>query len=150
MDKIKISGEFNMNVFKIINNKKHLIETYSDKNLVVDHGKQSIIKLLANDGITNYISQIAFGEGTVDPAAGDIDLTNKYIKNILGYSYSGMNTIIFNWELLAIEGNGLIITEYGLFSNGDMLFARKVRSAIEKEIDIIFEGTWRISFITCP
>ena len=39
---INIKDVFSMNVFEIFNNKKHLIETYSDKNLVVNLGKYSL------------------------------------------------------------------------------------------------------------
>ena len=32
MDKLTVKDEFSMKVFKIVNGKKQLIETYSDKN----------------------------------------------------------------------------------------------------------------------
>lgn len=152
MDKIRIKGEFLMNAFKIVNGEKRLFETYKDDNLIVDSGRYALCRLLANNGYTNYyVNKIAFGEGTVAPVAGDTDLTVGYFrKNIIDYLHTGSNIITFNWELLATEGNGLAIAEYGLYTNGDYLFARKIRSVINKADDIILEGSWKITFVLCP
>ena len=144
---INIKDVFSMNVFEIFNNKKHLIETYSDKNLVVNLGKYSLCRLLSNNTPENYyIDQMGFGEGTDDPTSGDVGLTNQILVPIIDYTEYGLSTIIFNWELLTHEGNGMMITEYGLFTHGNILFARKIRSAIEKKVNIILEGTWKIVF----
>lgn len=150
MNNINIKGEFLMNVFKIINGEKHLIEKYSDKNLVVNTGKYALCRLLTGDNSNFFVNEIAFGEGTSIPHETDTTLLNEYKRNIIDYTYTDMNIVNFNWELLATEGNGLMITEYGLFANGNFLFARKVRDVIEKKIDIVLEGTWKITFQICP
>lgn len=146
-DIIKIIGNFEMKMFKIINDKKILIENYKDKNKIVTLGKDILRKLIANDGTDNYLSQIAFGTDGTEPTIADTDLTSKYIKNLSSFSYDGETSVKFNWNLAAGEANGKAIQEYGLFSNDSVLFARKVRTVINKESDIVLEGTWKITFI---
>lgn len=152
MSRISVKGIFSMNVFKIIEGKKHLIETYLDNNLVVNLGRYSLCRLLSNNAPGDYfIDQIAFGEGNVAPTTNDVTLQSLpnpyYIKPIIDYTESGLTTIIFNWELLTHEANGLMISEYGLYSHGEILFARKIRSVIEKKVNVILEGYWKIIFI---
>lgn len=147
MDNIRILGEFSMKTFKIIDNKKHLIESYVDKNLVVDEGRFAMCKLLSTASSVYHISRIGFGDGMNLPDVGDGSLTNLYLKNIIDFNYSGLKEVIFNWELLANESNGLMIREYGLFTFGGTLFSRKIRTEIEKKINIVLEGSWKIIFI---
>ena len=136
-----------MDVFKIINNEKILIEHYKDNNKVVTLGKDKLRKMLANDGTENYISQIAFGSDSTEPTIADTNLTDRYIKPIISYEYVNTTSVKFNWALTAGESNGLSIYEYGLFTEDTTLFARKVRTVIEKEADIVLEGFWTITFI---
>ena len=149
MDKIKVSGEFSMNVFKIIDGKKHLIESFVDKNLVVDVGKWCLCRVISNLQDC-YVNQIGFGEGTSAPDVGDTGLTATYwIRPITSATHSTpTNEVIFNWILPSSEANGIAISEYGLFANGDYLFSRKLGTqVINKEEDIILDGTWKIIFI---
>jgi hypothetical protein len=51
-----------------------------------------------------------------------------------------------NWSLEEDEENGKSITEFGLLTESDVLFARKVREVIEKTVDIRLEGKWQLIF----
>jgi hypothetical protein len=144
---IKIIGDFEMDVFKIIDNEKILIEHYEDNNKVVTLGKDKLRKMLANDGTENYISKIAFGTDSTEPTIADTNLTDRFIKSIISYEYTDTTSIQFNWALVAGEANGMAIYEYGLFTEDTTLFARKVRTVINKEADIVLEGYWKITFI---
>ena len=146
-DIIKVIGDFEMYVFKIINGEKILIEHYKDNNKVVTLGKDKMRKMLANDGTENYISQIAFGSDSTEPTIADTNLTDRYIKDTISYEYVDTTSIKFSWALAAGESNGLSIYEYGLFTKDTTLFARKVRTVIDKEADVVLEGTWKITFI---
>ena len=145
-ENIKIVGDFSMRVFKIINNEKILTETYVDNNKVVTLGKNILRMLMANDGTDNHISQIAFGSDPTEPTIADTNLTDRFIKDVISYDYVDSTAIKFNWELASGESNGLAISEYGLFNNNTILFARKVRTVIQKESDVVLEGDWKITF----
>ena len=150
-NKIKISGKFHMDVFKLINGEKHLIESYDDNNLVVNTGKWCLVRMISYpwQQVKYIISRIAFGEWTAIPTIHDTltpFINNGFIKNIIDYEHTSQTEVIFNWELSALEANGMTIAEYGLATT-DYLFARVVRTAIQKEADIIIEGKWTIIFI---
>jgi hypothetical protein len=137
---IKPVGIFRLKVFK----KGVLIEEYEDKNLIVNQGRNHIAQLLGG-GATDPIDTIGFGEGSATPAAGDTGLTNDYTKPIGAVSYPSTGQLQIDWSLETSEGNGMAITEFGLFW-ATYLFARKTRAAINKDSDIRLEGTWTINF----
>jgi len=145
---IKIVGNFEMKVFQNINNKLKLIEHYKDFNLVVNVGKEKICRLLVNDNGSNWINKIGFGTSDSAVNISDTSLTDGYIKNVNSYSYEDDNTSIkFNWDLGLTENNGVTIKEYGLICEDFTLFSRKIRTGINKESNISFDGTWSIKFI---
>lgn len=143
-DFIEINGIFEMEVWKHNNNSKILIEKYKDDNLIVNLGKNKIIKLLSNDGIDNYISAIQFGTNITSPIITDTAITNPFLKSLDSYNYPAEKTVKFNWSVELNEANGLSIAEYGLTCQDGTLFARKVRSVIEKASDITINGAWSI------
>ena len=149
MDKIKITGEFRLNVFRIINGKKYLIKSIKDKNLVVTDGKDMLSSLLCNDVSADHshITQIGFGTDNTPPVISDDNLDNLLIKGIDNCVVAqDAVEIDFNWTLGQTEGNGMTIAEYGLFSAGSSLFSRIIQPVIHKESDIIFTGEWKIIF----
>lgn len=140
-ESIRVKGTFTMKVFK----RGVLLENIIEPNLVVNLGLNQIAQLISG-GAATFIDTIGFGEGTSAPAAGDTALTNAYTKNVNGVTYPSTGEALFAWSLETTEGNGLAITEFGLFFDGTNLFSRKTRAAINKDSDIRLEGTWSINF----
>jgi len=140
-DQLKPQGIFKLNVWE----SGVLIEQYEDKNLIVDTGLNRIASLLGGLS-TDPVDEIGFGEGDAAPAAGDTDLTVGYVtKAFSAVALSGTGDVEFSFSLETSEGNGLAITEFGLFADG-VLVSRKTRAAINKSSDIRLEGTWTIKF----
>lgn len=146
-DFIELYGIFEMKIYKLINNKLILIEEYIDKNLIVTVGKEKICNLLANDGVSNYINQIIFGTSGITPTINDTSITNPFPKSTTGFSYPTVKSVKFEWTLGLAENNGVTIKEYGLTCADGTLFSRKVRSGIDKEADVLLEGSWTIGFV---
>lgn len=144
---IKLHGIFELRVFKLIDGKLELIEDYIDKNLVVNVGKEKLCMLLADDGASNYIDRIIFGTSGTAPALVDTSITNPFPKSTTGYSYPSQTSVKFEWTLGLTENNGVTIREYGLATADSTLFSRKVRSGIDKEADVLLEGSWTIGFV---
>lgn len=136
-------GIFTLNVFR----GGKLIETYEDKNLVVDLSKQQLARLIGGDVTNRSITKIGFGTNGTAPAAGNTTLTDAYVKLLGGVSYPATNSVEFAFTLGTTEANGKSIMEFGLFTGGDVLFARKTRlGAIVKDSDLSLAGSWRINF----
>jgi hypothetical protein len=124
-----------------------LIELYEDKNLVVDASKQQLARLIGGDVTNRSITKIGFGTSGTAPAAGNTTLTGAFVKALGTVTYPVAGTVQFAFTLGTSEGNGLSIMEFGLFTAGDVLFARKVRTgAIVKDSDLTLAGTWQITF----
>jgi hypothetical protein len=137
------TGMFQVQVIDIRSEK--VIETYSEKNLVVTLGKTNITKLLGGDAAGKKISQIAIGTGNIPAALTDTTLTGMFSKSISGATYPDSNSVLFTWSLEASEGNGMTIREFGLLNDNGVLCARKVRTDIVKTSDVRLVGSWKIS-----
>lgn len=136
-------GIFTLNVFR----GGKLIETYEDKNLVVNLSKQQLARLIGGDVANRSITKIGFGTSGTAPAGGNTTLTDAYVKLLGGVTYPATNSVEFAFTLGTSEANGKSIMEFGLFTAGDVLFARKTRAgAIVKDSDLSLAGSWRITF----
>jgi len=140
---VSASGLFVMQVWR----KGELIETYQDKNLIVDAGRTVFAHLLGGDVTGKSITEIAFGPntGNTTPAPGDTLWSSPLLKPVT-VSYPAAGQVRFDWSLGADEGNGLQIKEMGLVTYNGTLVSRKTRSAIEKTSDLSLTGYWIISF----
>jgi len=140
-------GDFELQIF---NDKNELVGYVLEQNLIVTAGRAQMAQLIGGAGTA--VTQIAFGTGSVAPAPGDVGLTGAFTKNITtlvpgtGVTFPTSTQARFTWTLETTENNGMSITEYGLFTLGGVLFARKVRSAIAKTSAIRIVGTWTINF----
>jgi len=140
---MKIKGEVH---YKVFENGK-LVQEETLKNLVVDGGKDAIAKLIGNLNASKFVDQIGFGEGTSTPAGADSSLTNHFIKAVSSVTTPAINKVTFHWSLTTGEGNGMNITEFGLFTNDNFLFARRLAlSTIVKNNTISIAGTWTLTF----
>jgi hypothetical protein len=92
------------------------------------------------------VTQIAFGESSAPANILDSSLTNQYAKAITSATFPSAGQVDINWSLEEDEENGKSITEFGLLTESDVLFARKVREVIEKTVDIRLEGKWQLIF----
>jgi hypothetical protein len=143
MEKLNnLKGIFYMEVIK----NGVVIEKYEDKNLVVNNGRQIVMQLLGSADSNNKLTKISFGTNGTSPAGTDVAITGSFTKNLGVVSYPSISSVKFEWTLGALEGNGISIAEIGLLSFDSILFARKTREVINKNSDIILNGSWVISF----
>jgi hypothetical protein len=137
------SGLFLLNVYR----DGDLIEVFEEKNLIVDLSKQIHAKLLGGAVANQSVAQIGYGTSTTAPAAGNTGLTSPYLKALDSVTYPLTNQVSFNFSLGTTENNGVNIGEFGLFTAGGTLYARKTRTtALPKASDLSFAGSWIISF----
>lgn len=139
-DTLKLKGIFTLRIFK----DGKLLEKYVDKNLVVNLGRQAAASLIANGDVNKIVTQISFGDNNTSPTVSDSAITNQYKKTLDSYSFPSPGSVLFAFTLGNSEANGLNISEYGLQTADNTLFARKVRSSILKDNTISFTGTWEI------
>lgn len=137
------SGLFQLRVFR----GDELIDVIEEKNLIVDNSKLIHAQLLGGAVANQSVTKIGFGTSTTAPAAGNTSLTGQYLKAIDGVTYPLTNQVSFQFSLGTSENNGVSIGEFGLFTAGNVLYARKTRTtAIPKASDLSFTGSWIISF----
>lgn len=142
-DGIKPKGRFTLLIIEARTG--NILEQYEDNNLVVDLGRGNTAQLLAGASTGKRVNNIGVGINGTAPLATDTALTNAFIKNVDGYSFPNPNEVLFSWTIETTEANGLNITEFGLLNDNGVLFARKVRSAINKTTAIKLVGTWKIT-----
>ena len=123
-------GKFYLEIFE----DGKLIESYEDRNLIVNGGRDAIAKLIgaANTNADKRITQIAFGTNGADPIITDSAITAQFAKAIDGVAYPATETVEISFTLGSGENNGVTIREFGLLCADNTLFARKIRASIEK------------------
>jgi hypothetical protein len=143
MEKIgNLKGSFYLEIIK----NGEIVEKYEDNNLVVNTGRTAVMELLGAADPDKQLTQIAFGTNGTAPAGTDTAITGAFTKNLGTVTYPTATSVKFDWTLGALEGNGIAITEVGLLCFDGTLFARKTREVINKNSDIILNGSWIISF----
>jgi hypothetical protein len=124
-----------------------LIEDSRDHNIVVNNSKPTLASLIGGSVANNSVTQMGFGIGTGAASATNSSLTSAYRKAFDSVSYPAVGQVQFSFSLASTEDNGAAISEFGLLTAGNVLFARKVRSApLNKASDISLSGTWTITF----
>lgn len=137
------TGDFYLEIWR----RGQLIEVVDEKNLIVDNSKLIHARLLGGDVTNRSVTQIGFGTNPAPPTGGNTSLTGAFVKLIDTVSYPATNQVRFAFSLGTTEANGMAISEFGLLTGGNMLYARKVRSApLNKESDLTFAGTWTINY----
>jgi hypothetical protein len=137
------TGFFQLKIFR----NGELIEVFEEKNLIVTSSKQIHAKLLGGTVTNQSVTQIGFGTSLTSPVVGNTSLTGAYMKTLDSISYPATNQVSFVFSLASTENNGVSIGEFGLFTAGGTLYARKTRTAaIPKASDLSFSGTWIITF----
>lgn len=124
-----------------------LAEHDNHPNIIVDLAKEEQARLLGGDTTNRSITKIGVGIGTGAAAPGNTSLTSAFTRVITGVTYPTAGQVRFAFTIGSGEANGLAITEFGLFTAGDVLFARRVRAgAINKASDLTLTGTWTITY----
>ncbi len=147
---MEIQGRLKIDVYKLIDDQKVWIDGFDDGNLITLSGKQIMTYLLSGEPGNHALKKVACGEGGSNPLTSNTDLTNKYIKSIDSYTYLADNVVQFTISFGTGDANGLNIAEFGLFSEDEQLFSRKIRTPfIPKDSSIIIDGYWTIYIFEC-
>jgi photosystem II stability/assembly factor-like uncharacterized protein len=149
-DRASLEGRLYIRVYRIVYGVKIPIGEYLDSNLITLSGLELITLLLTGEPGNNKIVKVGVGDGTAMTHKADTGLTNAYIKDIDYYTFDAPNVINYKISMDTGDGNGLNISEFGLFSGDEQLFSRKIQiPVIPKDSDIIIEGNWVVSIFQC-
>ena len=140
-ENITAKGEVHLKVY----DNGVLVAEYTDNNMIVNVGKQSLAALLGSADADKKVSQIGFGTSGAITAGTNTSIENPFVKALDGVTYSG-TSVTFEYALETNENNGVTIREFALFSDDDTMFSRIVRNPINKTADIRLSGTWKITF----
>lgn len=141
-DQLNLRGEFTVRVYR----GGELVQEWTDRNVIVNNGRDALARLLSGVTANKSVTKIGFGTGTGAAAQTNTSLTNMTSKSVGAITYPETGAVQFAWSLETSEGNGLTITEFGLLTADNTLFARKVRGGIAKTSDIRLDGYWKILF----
>jgi hypothetical protein len=146
-----VRGILNYKVFK----DGVLIEEVKGRNLILNGARVQMAHLVAGDFSGRNITKIAIGVNGTPPTVTDVTLNGTFMKSIDSYSFPAMGQVQFDWSLGTTEANGMAILEFGLMSDDETLFSRRIREdengdpvnkPINKESDISIIGQWIIIF----
>lgn len=133
----------------------------SDKNLVVDLARENMSRLIAGDSNSSgerYVTKMSWGTGGHDPlnpstpippTSGDTGLNSELGtpgKKTVTYDFPNSTTVRFQAELAESEANGQGLSEVGLWTDDEVLFARKTFGLITKSSSFSFIFKWKILF----
>lgn len=135
------TGHFHVEVYR----SGDLIEVVDQPNLVVASSRQILAALLG--GLGDPITRFGVGSNGSTPVLGNTTLTGLFTTSIGDIDYPAIGQVRFAFGLSGSEANGTVISEFGLLTASNSLFARTVRaSPLEKTADISFTGLWTITF----
>ena len=106
-----------------------LIKDSLIKNLIVDVGKDTIMKRLGNMSGGGYITKIGVGDDTTAAAVGQTDLqasSNKLFKTVAGGDYVYTRPTLFVSVDFGYSEANYTWNEICLRDNNDVLLARQV------------------------
>ena len=109
-----------------------LIKDHTIKNLIVDVGKDTIMKRLGNMSGGGYVTTIGVGDSTTAAAAGQTDLqasSNKTFKTIQSSDYVYTRPTLFVSVDFGYSEANYTWNEVGLKDNNSVLVARQVDSS---------------------
>lgn len=162
-DKILLHGVKGVLAFNIKNRSGDVVYSCEGDNLVVNSAKSIMAGILPGNN-NKFLTKIAVGSDSNSPTPDSVTIGGKLTTElVLGNNLHGGDftsfmktldtnvsdepgTVTFTWSLDYGEANGLHISEFGLLSQDQHLFARKTRGVIAKQSDLMFEGTWKIIF----
>ena len=102
------------------------------KNLIVDVGKETLLKLIGNIAGGGYCNQIGAGDSTTAASAAQTDLqaaSNKYWKNIDPSDRVYLSSTLYVSTDFGYSEANFTWNELGLRDNNTVLIARQVDSS---------------------
>lgn len=123
-----------------------ILEKYQDNNLVVNGGRNAVVNLLGAASSGKQLTKLSVGTNGTAPVGTDSSITGAFTKLLGSVSYPNTSSVKFDFQLGAGDANGIGIREFGIVCTDNTLFARKTRELINKNADIILNGSWTISF----
>lgn len=101
------------------------------KNLIVDVGKETLLKLIGNIAGGGYCNQIGAGDSTTAASAAQTDLqaaSNKYWKNIDASDRVYLSSTLYVSTDFGYSEANFTWNELGLRDNNNVLIARQIDS----------------------
>lgn len=128
------------------------VARHEQNNLVVTLGRTRLSKLIGGDE-SAHVTKFSTGTGTTAPSAADtamqtgVNITSgQPYKSLDDTNYPAAGKVRFEMSLGTAEANGNNLTEYGLFTSDDVLFARVVRPPFSKTSSDTLSIRWTINF----
>lgn len=131
---------------KVYDKDGNLVQQATERNLIVNGGRNSLARLLGGAGAGKQIATIGFGTNGTAASPPDSALTGAFVKAVSAVSYPQTGAVKFDWLLDYADANGTAIREFGLIASDGTLFSRKVRDLISKTAEIQIQGSWTIQF----
>jgi hypothetical protein len=138
---------------------KKLVETFSEKNLIVAKAPEIMSNALAGISHPDFtIGGVQWGTGghvsgdpstPIPPSSGDLALETFVIETSILSSTIGSTYVQFESQMTTSQGNGNVFTESGLVIVGaaKLMFARKTFPGITKTSNRTITMRWIISFL---
>ena len=137
MMNMKLRGIFTANVFENGN----LVRTIHEENVITTVGLDAILQHIGGLA-SEFLAALEAGTGTTPASASDTSLqTGVFSTPLASVSVSG-NDLILDWIIGNGDANGNTLSEFGLVTNGAVLFNRKVIAGIAKTSAIQIQGSW--------
>ena len=148
---MKVKGQLKLEVYKHDpHGGKALVDEFTGENLVTLSGAQIISYLMAGEPGNHVITKVGIGENDSYPDITDNSLQNGELTALGGYAFLEPTVIQWYFDIGVTVGNGLDVAEFGLYSEDEQLFARKIRTpAIEKDSSVSLRGYWTIWLLEC-
>ncbi len=122
-----------------------VVERVAGANVVVLGMYPALAAALAG-AVDGRVVYLGVGAGNADPTPADVSLTHPVFVPLLGASANGLD-VTFRWEIGRADANGIQILEFGLFTAGGAMIARKTRTApIAKTPRLTLRGAWTLTF----
>lgn len=115
-----------------------------DHNQIVA-GAYPIVAQAIGGAANAKISKVAAGTSGNPPVEGDTTISDPTVVNIQSVEYPRPGVVRFNFTFGYYDAVGKSVCEFGLLSADGRLFARKVRTPIDKSKYMSIVGVWEIT-----
>jgi len=122
-----------------------LVRRFAAHNLAVDAGLNLLRDGLFGDAGTQ-ITHCALGTSSAVPAAGQTALGSEVFRNVLAQRTKGNKTLALRFSLASGEANEQLIREAGLFTAGNVMYARVTPEEYYKTSAQSVLYTWTLSW----
>ncbi|RUM32844.1 MAG: hypothetical protein DSY42_00305 [Aquifex sp.] len=122
-----------------------VIDRIKNRNLVLQSSENIFCNLIAGaNQANNTITSIALGTGNTPPKITDTALENEVARvPVTGYTFLSTNSVEFDALVDQNTASGNVIQELGLYTAGNVLFARTVLTTpINKDSTFSFNIKW--------